>query len=199
MSNHHTASSSPAKESESSLDQIYESLLNYKGPRYEDFPAIDLYMDQVVELLNSYLAPLYFTQKPPYITPSMINNYVKSSIVSPPHKKRYKAYHLAFLYDVMVLKQCFTLQEIASLITIYTEIESGERRARDFNRFVETLEQMLHSVMQNGDTAIEVFENPNWQQILMVDVLRAAACRLYGAYVITRYNKNQKDGQIGNK
>lgn len=167
---------------------VEQALKTYTGPRYGDFPTVGLYMDQVVELLNRYLAPLYFEQKPPYLTPSMVNNYVKNSIVRPPLKKRYKAYHLAYLYVVMVLKQCFTLQEIASLITIYTQIESSERIARDFDRFVQTFEDLLHNIMENKAGDSEYFKDPTWQQLLMVDVLRAAACRLYGTCAIYTFH-----------
>ena len=41
----------------------HDMLTQYKVPRWSDFPAIDLYMDQVVELLNFWLDDLYFDSK----------------------------------------------------------------------------------------------------------------------------------------
>lgn len=180
-------------ESKEKLDQIARNLATYQGPRFAEFPNVPLYMDQVVELLNRWLDPLYFNQKPGCITSSMINNYVKNSIVHPPLKKRYKAYHLAYLYVVMILKQCFTLQEIASLITIYTEISSSDRFSHDFDCFVRVFEILLHNVMEGGDTAVEIFDEPSWQQTLMVDVIRAAVCRLYGTYQIYSFNMENEE------
>ncbi len=179
-----------------SASAVYDALANYQGPRFEDFPSVDLYMDQVVELLNRWLSPLFFNQKTPCITASMINNYVKTSIVHPPVKKKYTSYHLAYLYVVMILKQCFSLQEIAALITIYTEIGSSERISSDFNRFTSSFELLLHDVMQNGDTAVAIFQDPSWQQVLMVDVL---VCRLYGTYQIFRYTLEKEKSERAKK
>lgn len=69
-------------------EMIKEKLLDYKAPRWEEFPSIELYIDQMIELLSAWLQPLYFDQNRPSITSSMINNYVKNSIVEPPHKKK---------------------------------------------------------------------------------------------------------------
>lgn len=167
---------------------IKEKLLDYKAPRWEEFPSIELYMDQMIELLSAWLQPLYFDQNRPSITSSMINNYVKNSIVEPPHKKKYTAYHLAYLYVVMVLKQCFTLQEISTLITIYSSTASSQRTADHFNQFATVFETLLHQVMETGNPSESFFEDPTWQQTLMVDVIRAVCCRLYGVFQIYTFH-----------
>lgn len=164
-----------------SAKEIRSSLMGYQAPRWSDFPAVDLYMDQVVELLNAWLSPLYFDQKKPCLTPNMINNYVKNSIVKAPVKKRYTAAHLAFLYVVMVLKQCFSLQEISALITIYTDMEDGSAIETSFNRFASVFESLLYETLagSKGCQPDSFFEHPTWQQTLMVDVLQAVCCRLF--------------------
>nr|WP_252893029.1 DUF1836 domain-containing protein [Lentilactobacillus otakiensis] len=42
-------------------------------PHFNDLPNLDLYMDQVIDEVNQYLAPITHTD----ITKSMINSYVK--------------------------------------------------------------------------------------------------------------------------
>ncbi|MBF0580521.1 DUF1836 domain-containing protein [Erysipelotrichaceae bacterium RD49] len=163
---------------------IYTQLLNYKAPRFEEFPEIDLYMDQMVELLNTWLAPLYFDQSKPCLTASMINNYVKNSIVEPPVKKRYTRYHLAYLYVVMVLKQCFSLQEISTLITIYRTVQTSNRTAGHFNTFASVFENMLHQVMKTSEVNFSNIEDPNWQQHLMINSLQAVCCKIFSVYQI---------------
>lgn len=158
-----------------------EKLRNYRAPRWEDFPRVELYMDQVIALLTEWLQPLYFDSQKPAVTPSMINNYVKHSIVRPPVKKHYKAYHLGFLYVVLVLKQCYSLQEISSLIQIYSDIENMERIGHDFNSFAMVLEESLHEIMETGNTNFQPYENPSWQQKLMCSAIRTIANRLYSA------------------
>lgn len=171
---------------------VYQALATYRAPRWEDFPKVDLYMDQVLELLNEWLRPLSFdTDKKP-VTASMINNYVKNSIVLPPVKKKYTTYHLAYLYVVMVLKQCFSLQEISSLIMIYTDMETSAQTRSNFNSFASAFEFILHQIMETGRLDSGFFEQPTWQQLLMVDVLEAISCRLYAACTILRFDEQKK-------
>ena len=79
-----------------------QGFLGFHCPRWRELPDMDLYMDQVVTLLNSSLQ--LFTQphqgKP--ITSTMINNYVKHGIVNAPIKKRYMKRHVAYLFVVCI-------------------------------------------------------------------------------------------------
>lgn len=159
-------------------------LLTYQAPRWKDFPIVDLYMDQVLALLNTWLVPLYPETDAQPVTASMINNYVKHSIVKPPVKKHYKPYHLGFLYVVFVLKQCFSLQEISAMIQIYSDLDNKERMSHDFDAFARIFESCLHEMMETGKIESTFFENPTWQQQLMLSALQTAASKLVTSFVI---------------
>ena len=59
-------------------------------PLWSDLPKLELYMDQVVMLLNEYLAYIYeLNSDEKSVTSSMINNYVKMKIIPAPNKKKY--------------------------------------------------------------------------------------------------------------
>ena len=66
---------------------------NLHIPRWSELPEIDLYMDQVVTLINSKLVPFIYNEtkdgESQIITKTMINNYVKNNLVEPPVKKQY--------------------------------------------------------------------------------------------------------------
>ena len=71
------------------IDQLHkwrESLNAKEILCFEDLPSIDLYMDQVVSVIEKLLSP-YFNDTTKLITPSIINNYVKLNIIPPPTKK----------------------------------------------------------------------------------------------------------------
>lgn len=94
----------------------WERLLEeYRLPEWEDLPALPLYMDQVIYLMNRYLSPLPGEAEQKAVTPAMINNYVKLGIIPRPVKKRYSRVHLAFLIMVCVLKQTVSTAEIKKL------------------------------------------------------------------------------------
>lgn len=56
-------------------------------PRWDELPDIDLYLDQVLTLLDKYLGPFLPENGGHALTASMINNYVKLRIVPAPVKK----------------------------------------------------------------------------------------------------------------
>ena len=58
-------------------------------PRYEELPAISLYLDQVISILNQTLTPFFEEGEDKIITGAMVNNYVKHKVIEPPRKKRY--------------------------------------------------------------------------------------------------------------
>lgn len=87
-------------------------------PRWREIPDMDLYMDQVVTLLNEYLRPFQTKDQDKAVTSTMINNYVKHGIVSPPVKKKYNKRHVAYLMVVCILKTVYRMDEISQLISV---------------------------------------------------------------------------------
>ncbi|MFD1318182.1 DUF1836 domain-containing protein [Loigolactobacillus zhaoyuanensis] len=77
-------------------------------PYWSDFPDFDIYMEQLVSLVNQYLAPLALDP----VTPAMINNYVKHKVMFKPVKKRYQRQHLAAVITLTLLKTVFPLDMI---------------------------------------------------------------------------------------
>ena len=54
----------------------------FRLPRYRELTDVGLYLEQVVRLLNSYLAPLGEGE----LTASMVSNYVKQKLLPRPEK-----------------------------------------------------------------------------------------------------------------
>ena len=96
---------------------VIHRMLSYRCPRYDQLPAITLYSDQVTDALNYYLCPLWPEQEHT-VTAAMINNYVKQRVIAPPVKKRYDREQLARLYCICLLKQVFSISEIAALLEV---------------------------------------------------------------------------------
>ena len=93
-----------------------ETLQGYTLPDWEALPALPLYMDQVVYLLNQYLSLPPVQEEERIVTPAMINNYVKLKIIPAPVKKRYSRAHLAYLLMVCVMKQTLNTADIRRLL-----------------------------------------------------------------------------------
>jgi hypothetical protein len=63
-----------------------EDLLKLHIPRWEEFPAFELYIDQVIAFINESMV-IFQNGEEPLITASMINNYVKNGVSTHPLKR----------------------------------------------------------------------------------------------------------------
>jgi len=120
-------------------------------PAYTDFPDIELYMDQVISVLEKHLEPYFGEEK--CITSTMINNYVKNHILPPPENKRYGRGHLAHLYIICFFKQFMQLSDISVLLEKLWE-ELGEEKA--YTLFRRELERAYCAVSQSEPVSAPV-------------------------------------------
>ena len=84
----------------------------FRLPRWEQIPSLGLYMDQVVTVIEGALAPLLDFGGEAFITPAMINNYVKLGIIRKPEKKKYSREQIAGLLVITILKQSLAIGDI---------------------------------------------------------------------------------------
>ena len=90
--------------------------LGFHCPRWSQLPEIALYMDQVTGYINDIFQPLCAEGQEPLLTKAMVNNYVKLRVIHAPDRKKYSRDHIAYLIAICVLKQVFSIPEIARLI-----------------------------------------------------------------------------------
>lgn len=108
---------------------------NFEGilfPHWDELPNLDLYMDQVVEYVNTVLTPLEL----PAVTSTMINNYVKKKMILAPIKKRYQTLQIADILIISLLKPIFSLDQIRAAID---QITAYDYPKNAFNAFVDIL------------------------------------------------------------
>ena len=89
---------------------------NYCLPTWEELPDMELYMDQVVSLVNRYLDLIPHDADNSVLTASTVNNYVRLRVMPPPERKRYGRRHLAYLIMICLMKQSLTLSEIQKVL-----------------------------------------------------------------------------------
>ncbi|EGO2703597.1 DUF1836 domain-containing protein [Enterococcus faecalis] len=130
-------------EIEKSLQDWGQQLENVHLPRWHELPDIELYMDQVITLIEKYLSPLITLEKHTLLTSSMVNNYVKHGLIPAPVKKRYNQKHLAFLIAITLLKQVLTLPEIKQGI-LFQGATVGIREA--YNLFCQEQERAIYVI-----------------------------------------------------
>lgn len=124
-----------------------KDMVKYHCPRYEEFPDIGLYMEQVIEILHSNLNPFATSQDEKLITSTMVNNYVKQKLLHHLKTKIFKKSN-NFLYVVGVLKQVFSISNIDTLVKLALKIYPLEVA---YNFFCVEFEKALHAAFVSRD------------------------------------------------
>ena len=102
-------------------------------PLWEGLPVIDLYMDQVIILLNKYLDVIRNSGGgEDAITKNMINNYVKMKAVPAPIRKKYSREHIACLLIVCIMKQVFSISMIKDIMPDFEDEQQVKNAYNDF-------------------------------------------------------------------
>ena len=154
-------------------------ILAYHCPRFNEFPDIELYIDQVVSILEKYLSIFNYDNNQKIITPTMINNYVKQRIVKPPRKKRYDRTHLALFYVVCITKRFLSLSDICSGMTLVLETYSAED---SYNLFCDLLEAALRHTFNPSETAEIIPMNEDSHIVAMLNSVAVSYANILYAH-----------------
>lgn len=143
-----------------------------KLPRWNELPDLELYMDQVLSLMDRYLGAYPgFDRKG--LTASMVNNYVKLGVMPPPVKKKYTRVHLAHLIMICLLKTVFPIELIKHLILASRE-EMDEQTGYDWfcGEFEDSMRRSAEDV--SGDVGLAAI----YRTVLRAQATQALALRL---------------------
>ncbi|MCI8587737.1 MAG: DUF1836 domain-containing protein [Clostridia bacterium] len=161
------------------------SVESFHIPRWNELPTIDLYLDQVVNLINSFLSPYIFFKNDikkedsdELLTKTMINNYVKNNLIEAPIKKQYSRNQIAKLFVICVLKQVYSMQDIKKLIDIAL-MDSTIQIAYD--KFCKLFEQALLCTFTRKDFIDKNSSSDNLY--LLKSVLLSCSYKIYVEYI----------------
>lgn len=126
------------------------TLEDFRMPTYQELPQIGLYLEQTVKYINGFLAPLGLAE----LTSSMVSNYVKQGIISPPVKKQYDAEQIAYLFFVTLAKYVLPMERVKQLVQMQKTYYPA---AKAYDYFCTELKNMLFFTfgMSDGVDAID--------------------------------------------
>lgn len=145
-------------------------------PRWNELPSVDLYLDQVVTLINSCLSPYILSKEDEssLLTKTMINNYVKNNLIESPVKKQYSKIQLAKLFVICVLKQVYSMNTIKDLIDIAVKDSSVEA---SYDKFCKLFEEALVCTFNRKDFIDNNSSSDN--MYLLKSVLLSCSYKIY--------------------
>ena len=155
-------------------------------PRWKELPSVDLYLDQVVNFINSCLSSYIFfntnnkKKENELLNKTMINNYVKNELIEAPIKKQYSKTHIAKLFVICVLKQVYSMQDIKTLIEIATK---GSNIQIAYDKFCKLFEEALLCTYTRKDFIDKHSSSDNLY--LLKSVLLSCSYKIYVQNVTT--------------
>ena len=130
----------------SDIQSILAPIQSYRPTAWDQIPDLGLYMDQVVTFITRVYEPLYGEDIYGYLSPSMINNYVKSKLIPRPTGKKYSRDQIALLTMIVALKQVCSMEDIRKMLTL----GEGETVETLYNAFSQRFSQVIQSMCGEG-------------------------------------------------
>lgn len=81
----------------------------------DDFPEIDLYMDQIIQLFENKLSYTKRNENDKILTKTMINNYAKGNLLMKIKNKKYTKEHMILIGLIYNLKGALSLTDIKTM------------------------------------------------------------------------------------
>ena len=167
------------------------AIMNYHFPRWQELPELDLYMDQIISIIDRYLS--IFSPEDPedkLMTPTMINNYVKQRMVSAPVSKKYDRPKVAFFLILALLKRVMSISELAELKRIVLEAYPAEEA---YNLSCSELESAVHYVFGQETSAISPV--PQGERNKEHSAVRAAAVAFANKFYLQQLLRQSPEEQ----
>ncbi len=130
----------------SDVQSILAPISHYRPISWEQIPDLGLYMDQIVTFITRVYEPLYGQDIHNYVSPSMINNYVKSKLIPRPSGKKYSREQIALLTMIIALKQTSSMEDIRRMLAL----GEGETVEDLYGVFCQRFSHVIRSMC--GDT-----------------------------------------------
>ena len=131
------------------LKALKQRLETERPEKWEGFPDINLYKDQVVGYLKRQLID---PTGDGLLTPAMISNYVKDKLLPKADGKKYNRKHLALLTEISLLKQVLPVKDMGIIL----KEEDREKRPDEFyGNFTNILDHALSETAAKMNPDIE--------------------------------------------
>ena len=136
------------------LYRIATDAVNDEELSVKEIPIIDLYVDQIINLVAEKLKGGSERYRDRQLTKTMINNYSKDGLITPVKGKKYNKEQIVQILTVYTLKNTLSIGEIKRLLNgIYdSEDFSGEDLAQVYDRH-------LNIKRENREYALEILNH----------------------------------------
>ena len=140
------------------IDNYINSQKSSTNINLDDFPEIDLYMDQVIQLFESKLNYTKRNEDDKILTKTMINNYAKGNLLMKIKNKKYTKEHMILIGLIYNLKGALSLTDIK---TMFDPIIESFSKDEDYPLYdiYESFLKIYDSNLENFDISSKNISN----------------------------------------
>ncbi len=157
---------------------------SFRLPRYNEIPAVGLYLDQTAKYINSFLQALGCME----ITTSMISNYVKQGLINKPVGKQYYVDQIAHLFFITIAKSVLSMENIAALFDMQKKVYT-DQVAYDY--FCSELENMLYFIFGLKDNVDNIGNTASPEKEMLRSLIIAVANIIYLSHGFERIKEKE--------
>lgn len=156
------------------FNELVEKAFSRQALRTADLPGLDLYMDQVITLVENGYAANKRTPDEKLLTKTMIQNYSKAGLVRPTKGKKYTPEHIVQMLAIYSLKRTLTIGEIKqALDALYAQEDAEKELAACYEEALSRKEALAGPIV--GLLESEQFSRCNTRAEAFCALLTAAA------------------------
>ena len=193
------------------LQKTVSDAINDVELKSEEIPTIDLYVDQILNLVSECVkngSERYFDRQ---LTKTMVNNYSKEGLITPIKGKKYDKEQILQILMIYTLKSTISIGEIKRLIDAMYENENFDvnELTRMYDRYLEMKDANREEVTKVVDGIIERNEldvSDDLDYISLICALTAFSAHLKNvaqAMIDARYpvdlGDNEEENKVENK
>ena len=97
------------------LNELLDRVFHPAALHSTELPGIDLYMDQIMTLIEESYGPGKRRQEDKLLTKTMIHNYSKEGLIKPSKGKKYTREHILQMLMILSLKNALSIGEIGQV------------------------------------------------------------------------------------
>lgn len=145
------------------VDKLVEYAVNDADMKSDEIPAIDLYLDQIINLVSekNTQGSEMFAER--LLTKTMINNYSKDGLIMPIKGKKYSKEHIIQMLLVYSLKNTLSISSIRRILQgVYSDGFDGKRLTAGYDRYVDIKEsnrkfsaEIVSDLIKSNDIDVE--------------------------------------------
>ena len=176
-----------------------EDIANTSFPKWDELPEFELYMDQVIAIVNRYMGNMAdLMNDENIITQAMINNYVKNKLIPPPIKKRYSKIHIAALLIICSCKQSMNISSIMAFL----DFESDETMKVCYENFLANRNSVIQEMKKLIDTKVKTIDKDQTSELIRMaqkSALRSGYYKIFAQKMLDLFNADDAQEEAEHK